>query len=120
MTLIETPFGHDSTALEVIDGIDLTGKRAIVTGGASGIGVETVRALATAGADVTIAVRNLEAGELTKKELAAATGNTNIHVAELELSVRDSVRAFVDAWSGPLHILVNNAGVMAAPLMRTT
>ena len=117
--LITTPFGATSTALEVIHGVDLSGKRAIVTGGASGIGVETARALASAGADVTLAVRNLEAGEQTKKDIVASTGNDDVHVAMLELVDRRSVRAFVDAWTGPLHILVNNAGVMAAPLMRT-
>ena len=58
MTRITTPFGHDSTAAEVVAGIDLTGRRAIVTGGASGIGIETARALAGAGAEVTLAVRD--------------------------------------------------------------
>src|ERR1700729_100786 len=57
-TLIRTGFGFDSTAAEVIEGIDLSGKRAIVTGGSSGIGVETARALSGAGADVTLAVRD--------------------------------------------------------------
>ena len=60
--LITTPFGFDSTAAEVIAGVDLSGKRAIVTGGASGIGVETARALADAGAHVTLAVRDTAAG----------------------------------------------------------
>jgi NADPH-dependent 2,4-dienoyl-CoA reductase/sulfur reductase-like enzyme len=55
---ISTPFDRDSTAFEVIAGVDLSGKRAIVTGGSSGIGVETARALASAGAQVTLAVRN--------------------------------------------------------------
>jgi pyruvate/2-oxoglutarate dehydrogenase complex dihydrolipoamide dehydrogenase (E3) component len=55
---IVTPFGAGSTAADVVAGIDLTGRRAIVTGGASGIGVETARALAGAGAEVTLAVRN--------------------------------------------------------------
>ena len=62
---LTTPFGRESTAAEVLKGVDLTGKRAIVTGGASGIGVETARALAGAGAEVTIAVRNQEAGRRT-------------------------------------------------------
>ena len=59
---IVTPFTAASTAAEVIDGVDLTGRRAIVTGGASGIGIETARALASAGAEVTLAVRNLADG----------------------------------------------------------
>ena len=60
--LITTPFGFDSTAAEVAAGVDLDGRRAIVTGASSGIGIETARALADAGADLTLAVRNTEAG----------------------------------------------------------
>jgi 5,10-methylene-tetrahydrofolate dehydrogenase/methenyl tetrahydrofolate cyclohydrolase len=59
---ITTPFGATSTADDVIAGVDLTGKRAVVTGSSSGIGRETASALASAGADVTLAVRNAEAG----------------------------------------------------------
>jgi NAD(P)-dependent dehydrogenase (short-subunit alcohol dehydrogenase family) len=116
---ITTPFNDQSTAAEVIAGIDLTGRRAVVTGGASGIGVETARALAGAGAEVTLAVRNLEAGERTAAEIVAGTGNARVSVAPLDLADQASVAAFVDSWTGPLHILVNNAGIMAAPLTRT-
>jgi NAD(P)-dependent dehydrogenase (short-subunit alcohol dehydrogenase family) len=119
MTRVTTAFTAASTAAEVIDGIDLTGRRAIVTGGASGIGVETVRALAAAGAEVTLAVRDLPAGVRAAEELAAATGNPEILVSPLDLADRGSVAAFAENWDGPLHILVNNAGVMASPLMRT-
>ncbi|WP_405143714.1 SDR family NAD(P)-dependent oxidoreductase [Sphaerisporangium sp. NBC_01403] len=118
-TPITTPFSAQSTAAEVVDGIDLTGRRAIVTGGASGIGVETARALAGAGAEVTLAVRDLAAGERTESDIIAATGNKQVHVAPLDLADRASVAAFVAAWDGPLHILVNNAGMMASPEMRT-
>jgi NAD(P)-dependent dehydrogenase (short-subunit alcohol dehydrogenase family) len=114
MSLITTPFGAESTAAEVVAGLDLTGRRAIVTGGASGIGVETARALAGAGAEVTLAVRDLAAGERTAKEL---TGR--VLVAPLDLADQGSVAAFVADWHGPLHILVNNAGVMATPELRT-
>ena len=107
-TPLRTPFGFDSTAAEVIAGVDLTGRRAIVTGGASGIGVETARALANAGAEVTLAVRDVAAGH----RVASDIGGT-VDVAALDLSDLDSVNAFAAAWSGPLHILVNNAGVMA-------
>ena len=116
---ITTPFGATSTAAEVIDGIDLTGRRAVVTGGASGIGVETARALASAGAEVTLAARIVEAGERVAGDLIAATGNKQILVAPLDLADRASVAAFVAGWDGPLHLLVNNAGVMAAPETRT-
>jgi NAD(P)-dependent dehydrogenase (short-subunit alcohol dehydrogenase family) len=117
-TLISTPFSAQSTAAEVVAGVDLTGRRAIVTGGASGIGVETARALAGAGADVTIAVRNEVAGEKTAADIAGTTGR-EITVAPLDLADQSSVSAFVRAWSGPVHLLIDNAGVMASPLART-
>ena len=119
MSRITTPFSHDSTAAEVIAGVDLTGRRAVVTGGASGIGVETARALASAGAEVTLAVRNTAAGERTAAGIIESTGNNHVFVAPIELADRASVRAFAASWTGPLHILVNNAGVMAEPLNRT-
>jgi NAD(P)-dependent dehydrogenase (short-subunit alcohol dehydrogenase family) len=110
---ITTPFGFTSTAAEVIAGVDLSGKRAIVTGASSGIGVETARALADAGAAVTLAVRNTESGERVAAEIREDTGNGAVTVGALDLSDLSSVGAFVAAWSGPLDILVNNAGVMA-------
>ncbi len=118
-TRIVTPFGAESTAAEVVAGIDLGGKRIVVTGGASGIGVETARALAGAGAEVTLAVRNTEAGERTAADITATTGNKQVHVAPLDLADLGSVRTFAAGWDGPLHVLINNAGVMASPLMRT-
>jgi len=116
---ITTPFGAQSTAAEVIAGVDLSGLRAIVTGASSGIGVETARALASAGAEVTLAVRNLEAGRRTAKDIAAGTGGTKVLVVPLDLADQGSVAAFAAGWDGPLHILVNNAGIMATPEMRT-
>jgi NAD(P)-dependent dehydrogenase (short-subunit alcohol dehydrogenase family) len=109
-TLITTPFGFESTAAEVIAGIDLTGKRAIVTGGSSGIGIETARALAGAGAEVTLAVRDTAAGERTANDI-----DGDVRVGRLDLADQASVNAFSAAWDGPLHILINNAGVMALP-----
>ena len=117
--LITTPFTAQSTAAEVVDGIDLTGRRVIVTGGASGIGIETARALAGAGAEVTLAVRNRAAGERTARDITATTGNPRVLVAPLDLADQASVASFSQAWDGPLHILVNSAGVMASPEMRT-
>jgi NAD(P)-dependent dehydrogenase (short-subunit alcohol dehydrogenase family) len=119
MARITTPFGFRSTAREVLAGIDLSGKRAIVAGAVSGIGVETARALAGAGADVTIAVRNLEAGRAAAAEIAESSRNAAVHVAPLDLDDRASIAAFVNAWDEPLDILINNAGVMALPEGRT-
>jgi NAD(P)-dependent dehydrogenase (short-subunit alcohol dehydrogenase family) len=114
-----TPFGAGTTAAEVIAGVNLAGKRAIVTGAASGIGVETARALASAGAEVTLAVRNLSAGKRVAAEISVSTGDEDVQVAPLDLADQASVAAFVSTWREPLHILVNNAGIMASPLMRT-
>jgi NAD(P)-dependent dehydrogenase (short-subunit alcohol dehydrogenase family) len=118
--LITSPFLKTSTAQEVIDGMDLSGRRAIVTGGNSGIGVETVRVLANAGAAVTLAVRNVQAGRQVAESLRRDTpAELTLDVEQLELADPDSVRAFASRWQGPLDILVNNAGVMARPLERT-
>ena len=110
---ITTPFGYESTAAEVVDGIDLGGKRVVVTGGASGIGIETARALAGAGAAVTLAVRRTDEGERVAEEIRSSTGNDEVSVAPLELVDPASIDAFVAGWDGPLDVLVNNAGVMA-------
>jgi NAD(P)-dependent dehydrogenase (short-subunit alcohol dehydrogenase family) len=121
--LLTTPFSRTSTAREVLDGVDLTGRRAIVTGGSSGIGVETARGLALAGAEVTITARDQAAGERTADDIRASLASEgsggSILVSPLDLTDRASIAAFVSAWQGPLHILVNNAGVMASPLIRT-
>lgn len=115
MTPVHTPFGFSSTAADVVAGLDLRGKRAIVTGGASGIGVETARALASAGAEVTLAVRDVTAGEAVAREISSSPGKARIAVGRLDLADLASVEAFARDWSGPLHILVNNAGIMALP-----
>lgn len=117
---ITSAFNARSTALEVVQGIDLTGQRAIVTGGGAGLGIETARALAQAGADVTITVRKPEQGEAAAKQLREATGNPNIHVGIVDLADLASVRRFAASWGDkPLQLLINNAGVMACPLTRT-
>lgn len=113
--LLSTPFGFESTAADVIAGVDLTGKNAIVTGASSGIGIDTARALAAAGASVTLAVRNTSAGDRVAAEIQDTTGNDAVTVGAVDLSDLASVAAFVGSWTGPLDILVNNAGVMAVP-----
>ena len=112
---IGSGFGYRSTAQEVVDGIDLSGRTAIVTGGYSGLGLETVKALAGAGAHVIVPARRPDAA----KEALADVPNTEVD--ELDLSDLDSVRAvaqrFLDS-DRSLDILINNAAVMAAPEAR--
>jgi NAD(P)-dependent dehydrogenase (short-subunit alcohol dehydrogenase family) len=118
--LLQTPFSRASTASEVVDGVDLSGKTAIVTGAGSGIGIETARALASAGAEVTLAVRRPQAAKEIAAGIISETGNADASVSALDLSDQDSVRAFTEAWDRPLHILVNNAGIMALPELERT
>ena len=113
------PFGAESTAIEVVEGIDLRGRTALVTGATSGIGVETARALAVAGATVVLAVRDVQAGKRIASEIERSTGPDTVRVAELDLADLASVQRLVDTWVGPLHLLVANAGVMNTPEMRT-
>ncbi len=117
---IRTPFGFSSTTDDVIAGVDLSGRRAVVTGASSGIGVETARALAQAGAEVTLAVRRPAAAEQVAADIARSTGNERVSIRPLDLSDQSSVAQFVRQWKGPLHILVNNAGIMANPQLERT
>jgi NAD(P)-dependent dehydrogenase (short-subunit alcohol dehydrogenase family) len=117
-----TRFGADSTTAEVLDGIDLRGKVALVTGASGGLGAETARALAATGAAVVLTARDMPKGEAVAQAIRAATGNANVEVEELELASLASVRACarrVLARHDALHILVNNAGVMACPFATT-
>jgi NAD(P)-dependent dehydrogenase (short-subunit alcohol dehydrogenase family) len=112
---IGSGFGFHSAADEVLAGIDLSGKLAIVTGGYSGIGLETVRSLTRAGASVVVPARRRAAAE---QALADITG---VEIDELDLGDLASVRAFAERFlaSGrSLDILLNNAGIMAAPETR--
>jgi NAD(P)-dependent dehydrogenase (short-subunit alcohol dehydrogenase family) len=113
---IESPFGYRSTAREVVDGVDLSGKCVLVTGGYSGIGTETVRAMAGAGAEVIVGARR---PEQATEVLAEMEGS--ISVVALDLSKPASIDAFgeeVRANWNSLDILINNAAIMASPLAR--
>ena len=120
MALIQTNYGFNSTANEVINQINLEGKQAIVTGGASGIGIETVRTLAKAGAKVTIAARNQEVAHKLAGEINEAEKNENVTTAGLDLADLSSIQRFIDDWKEPLHLLINNAGVMSLPELQKT
>jgi NAD(P)-dependent dehydrogenase (short-subunit alcohol dehydrogenase family) len=119
MNRIKTRFGFFSTADEVAAGVELSGKRAIVTGGSSGVGIETARALAKVGAEVTLAVRNIEAGARVAADIAVSTGSDRVRVGRLDLTDQASIARFAGEWKGPLHILVNNAGGILPALERT-
>jgi NAD(P)-dependent dehydrogenase (short-subunit alcohol dehydrogenase family) len=112
---IKSGFGLRSSARDVLSGIDLKGRVAIVTGGYSGLGVETTRALAGAGAAVIVPARTPD------KAKAALAGIANVEQAALDLADPASIEAFASAFlasNRPLHILINNAAIMASPLMR--
>jgi len=99
---------------------DLSGRIAVVTGANSGIGWCTVRELAGHGAHVVLGCRDVERGKRAADKIQSAVPSANLDVSELDLASMASVRAFADAWSGPLDLLVNNAGVMAPPKPMTT
>ena len=108
-------FGASSTAEEVIRGLDLTGKVAVVTGGYSGIGLETVRVLRAAGAEVVVAARQ------SWRARAALAGLDGVEIEPMDLIDPTAIDAFAAKFLGsgrPLHLLVNNGGVMATPLSR--
>jgi NAD(P)-dependent dehydrogenase (short-subunit alcohol dehydrogenase family) len=119
-TPIRSAFGARSTALEVVANLDLHGQRVMVTGGAAGLGLETARALAQAGAELTLATRNREQAQAAAQTLRTQTGNAHITAAQLDLADVHSIGALARSWRAqPLHILINNAAVMACPLTRT-
>lgn len=112
---IGSGFNAASTASEVIKGIDLTGKIAIVTGGHTGIGLETTKVLTAAGARVIVAARDVEKA---KKNLL---GITNVELAALDLMDPESIDTFAATFlktGRALHILIHNAGIMWVPLRR--
>ncbi|MET7283908.1 SDR family NAD(P)-dependent oxidoreductase [Kribbella sp. NPDC005582] len=112
---IGSGFGHDSTADDVLAGIDLSGKLAVVTGGYSGLGLETTRALAKAGAHVVVPARRPDAAK------EALSGIPGVEIDELDLGDLASVRAFADRFlaSGrSIDIMIDNAAIMASPETR--
>lgn len=113
---IASPFGMRSTAREVVSGIDLSGRTVVVTGGYSGIGTETVRALADAGARVIVGARRPELAQEVLDEMAG-----DIAILPLNLADPASIYAFAAALAetvDAIDILINNAAIMASPLMR--
>jgi NAD(P)-dependent dehydrogenase (short-subunit alcohol dehydrogenase family) len=114
--------GPETTTKEVINGVDLSGKTALVTGASAGLGVETTRALASAGAHVVMGVRDTRKGEGAADAIRSDLPAASLELAEVDLASLASIRAFADDFL-PVHprldLLINNAGVMAPPLGRT-
>ncbi|KAE8099435.1 hypothetical protein FH972_017418 [Carpinus fangiana] len=111
-------FGSASTAEQVTAGIDASNLTAIVTGGASGIGLETARVLALRRAHVIIAARNMESANAAKQHILKDNETARVDVLKLDLCSLKSIKAFVDSFNAldvPLNILINNAGVMFCP-----
>ena len=112
---LHSGFSAASTAYDVIKGIDLSGKTAIVTGGYSGIGIDTVKALVSSGAEVVVPARDLERARKNLGDVAQVT------VEPMDLMYPASIDIFAErflAGGKPLHILINSAGVMMNPLTR--
>lgn len=112
---IGSGFNAKNTAFDVMEGVDLSGKVAIVTGGNTGIGLETTKSLAAAGATVIVPARNIE------KARGNLDGISNVELYAMDLMDAESIDAFAEKFlqSGrPLHLLINNAGIMWVPLRR--
>lgn len=108
-------FGFDTTAREVVAGVDLTGRQVVLTGGSSGIGIETARALAMTGAHLVVGVRDVAKGEAALGGIAAEARG-GLCIEHLELSDPESVADFTNTVSGPVDVLLANAGVSKSPI----
>lgn len=115
-------FGRDSTTDEVIDGIDLSKQKILITGASGGLGAETARALAAAGGHVTIAARDLKKARGVADSIREGQPSAKVSVIHLDLTSLESVRSCAEGYmaeNDSLTVLINNAGVMACPLERT-
>lgn len=115
-------YSNHPTTDDIIRGADLSGKRAIITGGSSGLGLETARALLKAGASVVLPVRNQDKGAAAREELLQKVPGADVSLDSMDLTDYDTVRRFADsqlAQDQPLDLLINNAGVMACPERHT-
>ncbi|MEM6913171.1 MAG: SDR family NAD(P)-dependent oxidoreductase, partial [Pseudomonadota bacterium] len=112
---LDVPWGRKPEPSEILGDIDLSGQRAVVTGGYSGIGLETVRALTERGMEVIAPARSLE------KANAALAGISGVTVAAMDLADLSSVTSFAGSIASdgkPLDLVINNAGIMACPETR--
>jgi len=117
-----TSFGFESTTDDVLDGIDLSGRRIVITGAASGLGEESTRALAAHGASVLMLARDAAKNEAAAERVRAAVPGADLSLDVVDLADVASVRSFAARYlesGSPIDVLINNAGVMACPLGRT-
>ena len=115
-------FTEDSTTDEVLSGLDLSGRRFLVTGSSGGLGLETCRALAARGASVVMAARDQSKNEVARESVRAAAPDADVSLLKLDLASLESVRAAADEFRErrqSLHGLILNAGIMATPFART-
>jgi NAD(P)-dependent dehydrogenase (short-subunit alcohol dehydrogenase family) len=115
--------GAETTTAEVLQGVDLSGTTAVVTGASAGLGAETTRSLASVGAQVVMAVRDADKGNAAIEAIRAEIPDARLELGILDLASLESVRKFGQdtlANHGRINLLINNAGVMACPLGRTT
>ncbi|HEX7095777.1 MAG TPA: SDR family NAD(P)-dependent oxidoreductase, partial [Acidimicrobiales bacterium] len=115
-------YGAETTTDEVLEGVDLSGRVAVVTGASTGLGLETARALASAGARVVLGVRGRERGEAALARITERVPHAELELELVDLASLESVRAFTDrvlARHALLHLVVANAGVMYTPFGRT-
>lgn len=115
-------FNEETTATEVLEGQDLTGKRVVITGCSGGIGLETAKTLAQIGANIVMANRDSEKSDKAFEELSKEFPDADISHLSIDLSSLESVREFADKYMekyDDLHLLINNAGIMACPQSQT-
>lgn len=115
-------FTVHTTTDEIVDGLDLSGITAVITGSSGGLGAETARAIASKGATVVLVARSEEKLQAKAQELKQITANDKIFTQVMDLSDLDSVRAAADQLLHDypkIDVLVNNAGIMAVPMART-
>jgi len=117
-----THFGADTTTDEVLEGHDLTGRHFMITGASSGLGEESSRALSQAGATITMLARNPEKLEMAKERIQTSVPTADLRIGVVDLADLASIRAYAEnflAEGAAIDVLINNAGIMACPLMKT-
>ena len=115
-------YGAETTTDEVLEGVSLQGRHFMVTGASSGLGEETVRALSSAGAKVTMVARNLDKLHAAADRIRKSVPTTELQTGLVDLADLSSIRSYAEEYlqeAAPIDVLINNAGVMACPFMTT-